>query len=504
MKIKEVLNNALAIMRVRQPVGGLEISDSALRYVFFRGGKWQLASVHLAPGVFVLGEVKEKEEFISALKNLHSAVFGALSRKKMSVAVSLSSANIYSQIFNLPMVEGENLDKAVELNLQMASPGSLAETYSSWQPLYEDETNYRLEIQSAFIRRTVADDVRSALTEAGFSPVVLEWRALSLARLIRSVAAGFDKEKSYICLNLDADVMDIFILRRGLLYFDYLNYWRDVQGDERDITLNSFKEAVTRNLHSVINFYSSHWSDPVREIFIVSTGLKDEIKETIKANFNFDVLDVALGMERSPSEEWFVTLGAAIRGETPRDQDEEISLLGIDASEEFRREEVMGFAKFWRVMTPVALAVLFAVFFGSYIFLKSQKDNLESASLKIPPQQENEINSLEKQATEFNRLVALVTQIDLGNFSKASVLERVKNIADGAGIVLNRFYFLGGGGQALITGTAKSQDQLLNFKKAMEVDSHFQNVKLPLEGVKSGPDGLSFSVNFSINSANTK
>ena len=85
-------------------VGGLEISDTALRFAVAAPGALRLASVRLAPGILDGGHIKDEAAFAEALSELRARIVGKKARSslKVNAVVVLSSASIYSQVFDLP------------------------------------------------------------------------------------------------------------------------------------------------------------------------------------------------------------------------------------------------------------------------------------------------------------------------------------------------------------------------------------------------------------------
>src|ERR1700722_18707504 len=135
-RLQSFLDKLLAWLRVKPIVCGLDISDQALRLVYFDGGVWRLHAVRLEPGTLASGKIKDRAKFLAALAALRDVAKvggGNKSKKKINVVVSLTSVSVYGQVFNLPALSGEELAKAVALNLQMASPGEASKTYSDWQ-----------------------------------------------------------------------------------------------------------------------------------------------------------------------------------------------------------------------------------------------------------------------------------------------------------------------------------------------------------------------------------
>ncbi len=481
-----------------QPViGGLEISDSTLRFAIYKGRTWRITSVRLPPGVVEGGQIKKRDEFINALRGLHREIGGR--REKIGVIVSLSSLSVYSQVFTLPLVSGENLRKAIELNLQMSSPADVAQVYAGWQMVNEDVTQSKLEILSAFAQRHIIDDLRDALRYAGFVVVAIEFRALSLARVLRELSIDLDVRKPYIVFNVDDMGLDFLIVRHGELYFEYYNSWRDLHKD-RFLPLSNFEELIVANLYRVINFYNQHWTEPLEAIILMTSNLHDEIEQIIKANFPLTIRELKLKIDQSVNFASYTALGSGVRGLMPRRDDGEISLSGIQAQEEFRREQIAHFIHFWRVLVPAVFIFLTFMLIGADFFLGKIEVSLEP-QIHSTAQGRNEVQALEEQAQRFNASVALVKTIRAALRPKEPVLDRVMKIVAQNNITLQRFNF--GGTAVSISGSAGTQEKVLEFKKALESSPDFQNIALPLNAIQCVGQECVFSMTFSINPASS-
>jgi len=493
------LKKLVSYLIVRSVFGGLEISDAVLRLAYFDSKGWHLGGIRLEPGVVESGKIKNKEKVVAALIALKKQVFGPGSaKKKINVIVSLSSISIYSQVFSLPIIKGENLEKAIQLNVQMVSPVESSQAYSGWQLVGEDQRALRLEILSSFIERAVVDGVNEALMEAGFFAVAVESRALSLTRLVRDEGAGMDLNQSYIALGLDNSGLDLLVVRRGQLYFEYFTPWRDITSEKGEITTESLETVLIRNMHQVLNFYGQHWTDPVSEIIISASSLGDKITDVIKSNFSIPVRELRLKTIKSVGPEWFVVLGCSLRGLKPRSEDKEVSLLGIGAQEEFRRSQFLEFLRLWRILAPVALGILLLVFIISDAFLIQTQRSLESSTvINLTSEQQGELQTFLDEARSFNSEVAMIKSAESAVTLKTRLWGKVSDLLSANGVSADRFYFQSKAAPIILSGFAKSEDQIISFKKALEADTAFESINLALTDIKSDArGGYSFSLTF--------
>ncbi len=485
----------------RPIVGGIEISDSALRVSYFDGGAWHMGGVRLEPGILENGKIADRSRLLAALQSLKLQVFGPkYEKKRVNVIASLSSVSIYSQVFSLPMIRGENLEKAVALNMQMVSPVDLAHSYSGWQVVGKDERSSQIEILGAFIDKSLVDELSKVFLETGFLLVALESRAVSLARLVREEGAGVDITKPYIIINLDDSGLDFLVIRHGEPYFEYFNPWREVVDEKGQISLELFRATVTRSLYQVLNFYSQHWSETVSEVIISASVLREEMEKIVKEGFPL-VARVLKLKSSAVAPEWFVSLGCGIRGFRPRGRDKEISILGIGADEEFRREQLLDFSGSWRLLMPVILGVMFLSLLLGDLFLVQKKRLLESQPLfGLNDVQTAEYESLRADAQAFNRAVSLIGAVQRDTLLKSDIIAKIDAVVKENGVSISRLNFQAADAPISLSGLAESEDKLSAFKGAMAGNQSFKEVNLPLSGVKSEAKGVSFSMTFRINS----
>jgi len=500
------LTKLLSFLRAKPLIGGLEISDSALRFVVWDGKSFQMTGLRLPPGLVVAGQIKDREHFVAALRAIHNQILGEKKKNtKINVIFSLSSIGIYTQVFTLPFIEGESLEKAVQLNIQMISPLDFSEAYSGWQFANKDTDKVRLEILSAFANRGIIDEFVSTLQEAGFLVVAVESRALSLTRLLKEAGIGYDVKQPYILMSVDGSGLDFLIIRHGQLHFDYFNSWRDLQGDAKEISPEIFKNAVVRSLHQVMNFYNSHWQEPLNEVLLITTGFHEEVVKVVEENFALKTRDFALNTSQGVAPDWFVALGSAVRGLNPRRTDKDISLLGIDAQEEFGREQVLGFLRFWRVLMPAAIVIFLIAFLGINFALGRIADSVnEEVASGVGSSQVKEMASIESQITAFNRSVNFIAGIEKSVTLKTPIILKVTTYAKNNNVTISRLSYQSSAVPTSLIGSAPSQDNLLAFKKAMEGDTFFKSIDLPLAKVQVTPSGVTFSMTFSAGTATSK
>ncbi|RJP45744.1 hypothetical protein C4587_00310, partial [Candidatus Parcubacteria bacterium] len=432
-----------------------------------------------------------------ALRELHAQILGTKSRKRINAIVVVSSLDVYSQIVTIPLVRGGDREQAIELNVRMVSPFEIAQSYAGWQEVGGDVEAGKLEVLSAFAERAVADDLKHILREAGFFAVVLEPRPLALARLLREGILGFDPARPTLALHVDGSGLDFLVLRGGQLYFEYFNPWRDVADEKQQVSMQAFEAAVTRSLHQVLNFYGKHWTEPVAEIFVSAGNLDAAVTKMLDGNFSLSVKPMQSAFGQALGPEWFVAAGSALRGARPRREDQELSLLGITAEDEFRQEQVLRFLRFWTVLLPVGFSILLAALIGMDFFLGRVQASLEAQSRAAGGNREiEELQLLERSAREFNGLVSRLKAVASSITPKNPFLARFG--AASGGVRVTKFSLPAPDARAMLAGFASSEDEIKTFRNALEDDPLFQDVDLPITAIKKEPAGFSFSISLSV------
>ena len=500
--IKNFFQKMLSFLRVSSRVEGLEVSDQVLRLTYFDRNAWQMEAVRLSPGIMEKGSIKDAPALGIALRELRSKVPATMGKKKkMNVVVAMSSVNIYSQVFTLPFMEGGDLDKAIDLNVQMASPVDISHAYFDWQLLGRDEVTLRSEIGAAFADKVIVDEMVQMLYSAGFIAVDIESRALALVRVLREKGSVVDNGKSYLLLDIDNSGIDFLIVRNGKLYFEYKNLWADLADDKGQISVVKFEETLASSLRQVLNFYSQHWPEPLAGIILSAVAFKEQAEKAIKDATAFPIVPLALAMDQSISSEWFVALGCGLRGLHFDEKEKEINLSGSGAMDSFHEEQMLDFLGLWRVIIPSVLGCLIIIFVLAYNFLGMTKTDIESsAAFTQQGNQSSNIAALEASSTAFNHSVALLTNAETQVNSNYLMIAEITSVAAANGITISHISFQAANTPILVAGAAQSETQIVAFQRAIQNDSHFGTVTLPLLNIQGNSGAYTFSMTFPLSS----
>jgi Tfp pilus assembly PilM family ATPase len=498
-KLERFLEKTAKLLKSETVIGGISISNSAIRFIRINDGAIEKIGVILEPGVVSGGKLKNKEAFLKALLALRYKLGNP--KEDIHVIVSLPPDNIYTQAFSLPIIEKHLIDEAAKLNLQLISPIDIKTVYMDWEKIGESqEEGGKLEFLGGFADKTIVNDFVAVFRDAGFGVTAVEFPALALTRLIREDSYNSNVDKPQVILSISSDGSEFIVIKNNHLYFNYFVSWGSVEGGS--ISLSAFSDIITQEMKRVLNFYSSHWNEQLTELILVTHGLYGEIEEIIKKNLpSLNVKPLVLSERYSNLNfSWYVALGCALRGRIPRSQDVFISLMDVGTEQSFFESRVTYFVKIWRTIILSVLGFLVFLFFMEGLFFLQISNNLSSQLSFITGGRENqEVTALEQSANEFNTLVtkALFAK---QNSRKISKFFNIFNQIAGDDIKIQRILFDSDRASVLITAIATSEQSVINFKNNLSSHKEFRDVNFSFTSTTNNPDGtISFPITLGVN-----
>lgn len=480
-------------------IGGLAITDSALRFAVFTGEKKVFtSSLGLPPGILENGRIKDRANFIAALKKLHGEI-GPV-KKPIHAILDLPHETVYVQSFSVPYLTEGRLEETAKLNLQMISPIDFKLVYSSWQKIGEAFVEgAQLELLGAFVEAKIVDDFTSAMKEANFTVSAVEFPALSLVRIINHET---DVKTSESCLvaEVSNEGLALMIVKNANLYFNHFHSWRIIGEEvgEKTISKSGFKNYLNREVQKVLNFYSSRWGGSIVKAIIAAPSMAEEITPVLEENFQLTVTNFP-NAKNFPNLTglWFPVLGSALRGFMSREEDVDISLTTAPVKTQYWQARLDNFANLWKkIVFTVLVFVTFLYGVMAVVLIKEEKALKAQPTPPISKKDLEEMRVLENKAKEFNRVVNLIVKARVNASNWSVFLNKIKELA-GSGIRFKnmRLERL----EVSMVGSANSETAVLLFKEKLLKEQSFRDVSLPLSEVKSNPDGtVDFSVSFRI------
>lgn len=483
-------------------IGGLEITDSYIRYVSIKGKKADFVSAKLEPGIIEDGKIKDKDKLRGVLVSFHDQMAGK--KKKVWTIASISDSNVYTEMFALPKSTGRDLEEAARLNLQMISPIDFNSAHADWHRVGEREMNGVLqnEILGAFVPKQLIEEFEQIADEAGFEIAAIEFPMLALTRAIVELSDQFDKKKNYLVFRLGSDGISFGLVKNGELYFLHFVGWGAVYGAERKATLESLKKMIVDEIHKVLSFYETHWEGTLNNLFLVTPTFEKEIKESITQNFPDLLVEVpTLRQFKDLSIGWFSVLGSAVRGIVSRDEDEMLSLATAGTDKKYEVHQVTNFVRLWRNIAVTVLAGILILLVGLDVFLGNSVGVLEnrlSDSSRSPALEK--LGGLQQEASIFNTKVDSLVRAQQERLLWSGFFTDMAAMA-GSNVTVRRIAIQGVDAPVTMFGEAMTQPAIGEFEKALKANAKLTDVQFRLASVSQVEGGkYAFSMSFKIKS----
>jgi Tfp pilus assembly PilM family ATPase len=492
------IKKAVYLLKPKVEVGGLDINDGGILFLSIdpETNKIKSSSVRLSPGVVLDGKILSKDEFIKALKKLHSQIVSD-SNQKIPVVVSISDANVYSQQFELPLLKSTNLQQAVLLNLQVISPIDFSKAYSDWQKI-ENPKGRGVDILASFIQKEIIDDLVDGISKSNFVPIAIEQKTASLTRTISQLASNVDLKSSFFLLYVSSDGLGFSIIRQGYLYFNRFTPWSVlVKDSKKQISTKEFSETIIQESHRIINFYSSHFNENISLFYVIAPGIESLIKQIVESNFSLKVEPIVLKkFLLEPS--WFAALGAALRGNMPRSVDTDISLAPEGTEILFFHSQILSFIKLWRNVIFVVCSIILAVGIGIFIFLNRVTNDIAIDFNKIAGGYNvSYLNALKQQALDFNRSLEIAINAKNQQVQWSKIIKEIYNQA-GKEIKIERIFVQSIDLPIIINGSAPNANLAVDFKNKLSSLKFVSDTNLPLSSLNVGEDKTTFTISFRV------
>jgi len=476
-------------------IGGLEISDSSIKYVYFNELEQKAVAIKLPPGIIKDGKIVDEKGLAVSFDSFFKKISNdGKSKEPLKVNVILPSNLIFTQVLDVPTIGQNNLEEAVSLNLRMISPLPEGEANMDAEIIFNDDFNY--ELFAAFISKEVVLAYQRILSDAGFIPLSFEFKSLALARFLRN----YFKIPSDFVLILDVDVsgIEISVLKNKRTAVNYFKSWSSL-GSNIKISQEIFEKTIVEEMRRILNFVSSKFGFNISSILFLAPGLESLVSNIIYSAFNIKpTLISSSEIKLTPS--FYSTLGAALRFFEKAEEDKlrAINLGGKEVIEYLYRERIINFVSFWRKVLTVVLIFIFSMYVGGYLFVVGGYSTIEERIKNFNPPVDNaKLESLRKSAQEFNSTIAEINnlRVNLKDFGK--LLSNFFDAINKSGVKVKLVNNSSLSSEVNMIGNLPSYDAVFKFKDLLERSGFFSDIVLPVTKIISQPDGsVDFNISF--------
>lgn len=488
-KVRSFLARVRRVLLAPEPIGGLSISDTSLKFLLIKGNSIVQASLKIPPGIIETGRVKNKKDFVAALQNIHEQV--APLKKPLPVILTLPSSLVYSQPFLVPLVDQKHIEESIGLNMQMISPHKIEKSYYDWQEIRFLPEKHQMELLGAFTESDIVNEYEASLRAANFNLVAVEFPGLALTRLLQQRWSALSKDSNYLLVYINGDGVLVLILKQGDLFFHHFNSWQEILRDQpqKTITFENVQKILSSEIRRVLNYYLGKFGAPLKEMILISPVFTDEIIELGKKEFNIAVRNLTIPELPNLKPNWFSPLGTALRGLMTRPNDSGITLTRGEAQKEYYHERILHFIGIWRnILIGTLIFVIISFTVIDTAFLKEERRLAEKVTSEFSANDLQKDDLLQKRITDFNSLLGLIEETAVLENSWSNFIVALNGLA-GSDITLGRTVANQNNGSVLINGSAKNEGAAIAFKNRLIAHPLITNVELPLSNIRQQPDG---------------
>lgn len=496
--------NFLKRLIPEEEFGALEIGEKNVRYLLFSKYDLKLkifSEVKLEPGIIVKGELKNKAALIGALNEIKKAVgYGNLKTPPsggLPVIVTLSSANFFFNVINLPDVPEASYDEAVKLNLSQVTPVSLDLAYSDWQNLGVNLKTLQREFLIGVAPRAKIDAYLECFEQVGFEPLALESRSLSLLRNFNYFSQTVEKNITFLMVEIGEDGIGFLVGKSGKLFFDFYLFWDEIpETQDKKIDRSDLEIILSREVQRTIEYFSLHEQEQILHFSLFSPILKKELEEFLAQKFNLRHVAISLPAVSSQktSDVYAALIGAGLRGSLiPRELDDIVSLLPEGTEKIYKDKRILRFVSLWTKIGVAGIMGSVIILGSTFLIVGAEKNKIfvQLNSLKALPEL-NEIHQLNKEAEEFNKVIGQISGIEKSYRNWSDFLDPIMEAAKAQKISISRLSLAESNSQIKIRANAETQRSALDFQKTMSETPVFSGVEIPLSSFSQTPQGVEF------------
>lgn len=167
---------------------GFDISDLSLKIIQLKesGRSFKLASfgeTRMKPGIIEQGDIKNQKALSENIRKAVKNVCGDKIRTNR-VVISLPEEKAFLQVIQLPVMEEDEVSKAVYFESENYIPLPIDKVYLDSQIISCDTKAQKLNVLIAAMERTVIDSYVDVLKQANLEPVVFEIESMAISRAL--------------------------------------------------------------------------------------------------------------------------------------------------------------------------------------------------------------------------------------------------------------------------------------------------------------------------------
>jgi hypothetical protein len=475
----------------REQIGGIEITESSLRFVFFKKRRREVIAFEeasLRPGLISNG-IPQDIDTLAYFITIALDRLGKGKKLARKFIVSVPDSVIYSHPFFIPLGLNEEEEISfVKNNFHSICPFPFNDFYVDWQSVFVFE-NKKIILVTAGLRSAI-DAYRNALSIAGVEQVALEPFSISLQRMLEipngcNILFCLLKGKFTTLISVDKNP---YFIRESPLQGENASF-EEVIGKE----LRRLQEFVGSTLKEKQISFSYLPLEPIDEDAFVGAmkerGIdmwRTKVKELKSKDTSFTLFPHFLGVA-----------GSTQRGLIPRAKDTIVSILPVGTEIAYVQMKRRVFLATLRNIMMGVAGLIFLAFAGLYAFLftitEQEVNRVILQNQTVIPAQASAIQTtVEAFNTEVERLLGIQEMI----ISPSPSLDAIESIRFLGGIQISSLSVVqeSGSSKMTIRGVAGTRENFRVLGEYLE-RPEFSEVDFPIFSIVESVD-ISFTIHF--------
>lgn len=424
----------------------------------------------LPPGVIIDGEVKDVAKLGEVLKQVREKV-GA---KESFVVVGIPETKASIHTLLLPKLNPEEIYQAIRLQADSFLPFAYQNEYLDWMIIGEEQEG-QIKVLVSAVPRGAIDSFVNALQAAQFAPLSFETTSLSLFRLLPEEGKRLSFASEF------GETSVVLILGR--------------EGNVEACTVIGRQDQFIETVQKVKDFYLrlNEEAQP-KEIYLCGKDIQNSLLEQIQTKLNLKPIllkPTIGGLPQDRSPELAILVSLVQKKVAPPEDVNTINILPPELTEKYtqiaeekRRQRL--------TLSSILLLTIFNLLISlSYFQLKTKSSLLKSQIDQSWISKGNQLSNLllfKEKAALINRLTLqnkpLTELINLFNFSSPE-------------IEISGFNFGSKNKEIVLTGRAKTKEDLLKLKEKLEHEKSFNKIYIPLSSLEH-EERIEFVIKLSI------
>lgn len=434
------------------------------------------AEVILPDGIFRDGELINKDLFTGGLKQL----LAAAKFTTPYVAVCFSEAYAYNREYKLPKLPTEDVYEAISYHVKDLFPFPPEDIYFDWRLIDSTDTEHRVVVVA--VQKKVLDPLVEALVSVGLKPLSFEPGGAAISRLLVLKPGQF-----VIIVEINRNGAYVTLLdEKKPLFTTVVNY-------TTEDTSETYVKATTQTITEMVTYYSQKGVLPANaplSLIVTGDAVSQPIIDTIKSTVAYPVSLLATPLNNPAYNKVYSTATSPV---LPPHDATTINLLPIPVQVQYDSERVTQFYKTLFIRSCIALGIILATSFISFLAISLKQQQIEARTRAIEDQansQTGNTQSLLLLNSQANDIVAL-SPLKTTPRSKLIVLRNILPTS----ITVSQWDY--DDTQLLYTlhGIAERREELLAFKEKLEETGEFDKVTLPLGSLET-PVNVRFTMTF--------